>query len=176
MTLERILEWTEDEGKPFHLVPGQIYTNCHIKMEWECDSGHHWWAHWNHIQQGNGCPSCRQKTEGFVGKLLQEKYGKDAVIPQFVLENVPLEIRVSGKTWVDYYVPVLNLVVEYHGYQHFEFPNHWHNTRDRFEYQQVWDQWLRDYCASSNTKLIEVSYLELDPKTFLQELLIEYFH
>lgn len=38
---------------------GEVFPkNTHTKTLWECKKGHKWKAHYNSIQQGNGCPYC----------------------------------------------------------------------------------------------------------------------
>jgi hypothetical protein len=171
-TIKDLEEWLESKKKPFHLVPNQIYQNSIIKLRWECDQGHIWKATWHDIQAGSECPHCLHKTETRVGQILKELFpGDGRVLSQYPIP-CSLDVRPLGKIYVDFYIPELNLLIEYHGIQHYIFPNFFHKTLEKFEYQIKRDSWLRAYCSKQEINLLEISYQVVDLRQFLET----YFH
>ncbi|HWI35069.1 MAG TPA: hypothetical protein VNU64_01345 [Burkholderiales bacterium] len=35
------------------------YSNSQTKLEWQCGSGHIWWATFSSVKQGSWCPQCK---------------------------------------------------------------------------------------------------------------------
>lgn len=54
------------------------YSNCHVKLHWECKEGHRWWAQSNNVGTGQWCPTCVGKTPTIreFQKLAQSRGGK----------------------------------------------------------------------------------------------------
>jgi hypothetical protein len=90
LTLKAIESWILEKGKPFHLVPGQVYKNNKTKLEWRCEKGHSFQMRWNDISNGNGCPYCSHRVpitiQDVEEYLLQEGCGH-VLIPNQSIEN-----------------------------------------------------------------------------------------
>ena len=75
-------------------------------------------------------PQRRSALHRKVVGLIREAF------PNFtVYEDHPVKVRLSGRDstlYVDIVVKELNLAVECHGRQHFEFVPHFHGSRDNF--------------------------------------------
>ena len=72
----------------------------------------------------------------------------------------------------DYYLPDLNLLIEYDGIQHYIFPNYFHKTRRDFLVQKHHDWMKRKYAKKHNIKLQRILYNE-NIKDKIEEILKE---
>lgn len=129
------------------------YINNKSKLIWECNKGHKWKAAWAHIKREEWCPECASfKTELKVKKLLSKHLNISLIKTRFLFNNRRYEF--------DGYNEKHKIAFEYHGYQHFIYPNHWHRTLDIFEAAQQRDRDKEQYCKDNNIKLIIVPYTE----------------
>jgi hypothetical protein len=171
------LKWTLD--KIHSLLPknvlllSDVYSHIHHPMEWKClDCGLTWNQTWNELKQGHGCPKCKFKNEKQVGRILAE-FGVKA-FPKDL--KCPPTIRDSQRVRLDFLLPDYNAIMEYHGSQHFLFPNFWHKNLETFEKQQARDLWLRTYCKDNRIPLLEIPYNTPDMRGVIIEFLISIHH
>ena len=161
------LEIVRERAIQYELILlSQSYINAVEPLSFQCLKGHQFPSSWRNIQQGKGCPYCINKTEGRIGDILRSLLPHCTITPQYRLV-CPTQVRKSTRVYLDYYVPELKLGIEYHGYQHYEFPNHCHRTKAKFEAQQLRDQWVREYCVTNSIAYMEIPYWEEDPETLL---------
>ena len=59
----------------------------------------------------------------------------------------------------DFFIPDQNIVIEYHGKQHYE-PIKWFGGEETLFYIQNNDKIKKTYCEKNNIKYIEISYIE----------------
>lgn len=103
---------------------------------------------------GTGCPICKfSKGEKKIMNYLVSHNIK--FIPQHKFEN---QKEIIGEKRFDFYIPSKNLVIEYHGRQHFQFNDFYH--KDMFDFL---DQVKRDYnkqkfCKDNNINFTEIHY------------------
>ena len=110
---------------------------------------------------GRGCPKCnKSRGEVFVAKVLQnldlqyiEQY-KIPVIDQSFTSKKELE--------VDFYVPNLNLIIEYNGIQHYIPQEHFGGILKFETYQQPRDQYVQEFCQKNAIHLLTISYKYTD--------------
>ena len=62
--------------------------------------------------------------------------------------------------YADIYFPKYNLVIEYHGEQHFIFPNYFHKTHKEFTDAKNRDILKKELISKNNIKFIEWNYRE----------------
>ena len=84
--------------------------------------------------------------------------------------SVPSNIRITGKIFVDFYLPEYNTFVEYNGKQHYIMQKGF-GGQLKFEAQLNRDNYLRAYCKENNIRLIEISYEEKDIIGYLKSKL-----
>tara|TARA_Y100001973_G_C5071042_1_gene267596 strand:+ start:207 stop:755 length:549 start_codon:yes stop_codon:yes gene_type:complete len=72
-----------------------------------------------------------------------------------------LVTRHGTHMYADIYFPKHNLVIEYHGQQHYIFPNFFHKTREEFDLAQARDRRKKSLIKSHNIKFIEWRYDEV---------------
>ena len=113
--------------------------------------------------QGNGNKSAMHRV--IAAKLR-------GLFPQFrVLEEQSLETRIDGRKqtlYVDLFIKELNVAIECHGRQHFEFVAHFHGTEQRFREQQQRDQEKVRWLKAANYGVVVVRFDEYESLTDAQ--------
>ncbi len=62
----------------------------------------------------------------------------------------------------DFYLPQLNICIEYDGKQHYDYVNTWHKTIENFNQSIERDKEKNQYCLIHNIPLIRISYTDYD--------------
>lgn len=110
----------------------------------------------NHLK-GCGCPKCSYSNgEKFIRKFLEDQkilYSSQYVIP------ISSNINSSGQAYIDFYLPDLDIAIEYNGIQHYKYIPYFHKGGIAdFKHQKDRDAYVREYCHNRKIKLIEISY------------------
>lgn len=122
------------------------------------------------IRNGNCCPECDGSGES-VGERNIRRYLQSKNI------KFEQEYRIEDKKYfdtyarVDFYLPDLNVMIEFQGEQHYGIENKaiTHGSR-KWQSQKKRDNHLRRYAADHNVRLIEVPYtFRSNVDTFLAE-------
>lgn len=77
----------------------------------------------------------------------------------------------NGLLSYDFYIPKLNLLIEFQGEQHEHYCKWFHNSKEDFERQLEHDRRKREYAEKHNIKLLEIWYYDFDR---IEEILSEY--
>lgn len=110
--------------------------------------------------KGEGCPSCNSsKGELEVEKYLikndikykREKKFKECINPK---TNKILPF--------DFYLPNTNLVIEYHGEQHYKKSGWFEKRNGGFKGIQYRDNIKKQFCSTNNISYIEIPYIEFN--------------
>jgi len=107
----------------------------------------------NHLQ-GKGCPICiESKGESLIMKILNKKNIININQHRFnECKNIkPLPF--------DFYIPSLNICIEFDGKQHFQPVNHW-GGEISFILNKKRDEIKTQYCLDNGIKLIRIPYTE----------------
>lgn len=108
---------------------------------------------------GCGCRSCNEsKGEREIAKWL-DSHGIDYMREYWVIPQQVLFGR--NKFRVDFFLSEHNVIIEYHGEQHYKKVEIWQSDED-FQIQQDRDHRLREYCKQNKIRLIEIPYTEID--------------
>lgn len=130
----------------------------------------------NHLS-GQGCPDCsfnKRTNEKFVRKFLLDNNIK--------LEKIRIKLphnKKTGYSYPDFYIPLLNLIIEYNGLQHYQLEFFGKKDIERFSRQQIRDEELRQYCKKNNINLLEIDgrkYYNKKLPPYLNELLQNNFN
>lgn len=110
----------------------------------------------NHLN-GCGCPKCsNSKGEEFITQFLESKnilYNSQYIIP------IDKNINPSGEAYIDFYLPKLNIAIEYNGIQHYKYIPYFHKGGIiDFKKQQSRDIYVKKYCEQKGIKLLQISY------------------
>ena len=110
----------------------------------------------NLIFSESGCPFCKNKESKSETKIT--KYLKDNNI-NFKKQHKFDDCIYKRKLKFDFYLPDLNMCVEYDGRQHYE-PVEKFGGDDGFKSVQIRDKIKTDYCKINNIKLLRIKYNE----------------
>jgi len=107
----------------------------------------------NLLDDKTSCPSCRSTSgERKIESALKKyniKYETQHTFKDLVLERL---LR------CDFYIPSVNMVVEYNGKQHYE-PIEFFGGEEYFIIVQKRDNIKKEYCKKNNISFLEISYL-----------------
>jgi hypothetical protein len=94
---------------------------------------------------------------------------KTATILSHMLKGADYEMEITWdwlitqdlvNMYADIYFPKYKLVVEYHGEQHYKFPNYWHKTKEQYLAGRRRDKLKKDLLSNHGIKFIEWKYSE----------------
>lgn len=104
------------------------------------------------------CPKCDKK--GSVGEKKIMRFLEQnniPYIPQMYFSNWKI-----GLHYFDFYIPTYNLVLEFHGIQHYEFNEHFHKTQEEFTHRQQKDKIKKDAALQNNLNYVSIKYTLMD--------------
>jgi hypothetical protein len=146
------------------------YIDYKNKLDWQClECDNIWPSFASNIKFGYGCPDCsRHKNEKSIKLFLKN----NNIESETIKIKLPINIH---KSIPDFYIPSMNLIIEYNGEQHYRPVSfggkNKQETLDQFAYQQIRDQQMRDHCMENNINL-----LEIDGRTYKFSKLIDFLH
>ena len=106
------------------------------------------------LLKGCGCPKCKSsKGEEIIQKILT-----DLNINFISQMTFPGCIK-TKKLKFDFYVPTLNLCIEFDGRQHFESVEYW-GGEEGLKRRQESDRIKTEFCQKNKINLLRISYLE----------------
>nr|DAM97861.1 MAG TPA: restriction enzyme [Caudoviricetes sp.] len=153
---------------PFVDVVGE-YKSAHEKIECKClKCGETFYLRPDHIKRGIGHSGCNKS----LGEERLEKYLKEHSINYIGQYRFGDCIRKERDMPFDFYLPDLNIAIEYDGIQHYE-PVVKFGGEEGFAELKLNDYFKTNYCIEHNIKLIRVPYTEYDS---MEEFLNNYFN
>ena len=81
-----------------------------------------------------------------------------------ILEEVGIKIDMYKNAYLDFLIPMLSIVVEVHGQQHYKFNSLFHRNAQDFARQKKRDKDLIEWCEVNNLTYIELPYNESEEK------------
>ena len=132
-----------------------IYTKNHNKIKIKCNRCGCIFLQTpgNHLQ-GIGCPKCNfSKGEKKIAEFLADnkiKFASQYRFKKSVVSVYPY----------DFYLPELNIIIEYQGEQHYSFNKHFHRTQFNFIKRIHTDLTKKIYCRENGIEFIEIKYDE----------------
>ena len=75
----------------------------------------------------------------------------------------------------DFYIPSLNIIIEYDGEQHMKQIKRFHKTRQEFLHAQESDRRKNSYCLAKNIKLYRIPYFKLNQINSFQDIIKDEF-
>ena len=135
------------------------YNGSREKTQWLCLSdGHKWITTPHNIFNGNGCPKCNaSKGELFVNKWLEDQS------IEFVPQKRFIDCRNKKPLPFDFFVPLFNTLIEYHGEQHFKHIKHF-GGKMSFKETKHNDAIKLKYAKDKGFNFIQLDYT-MDAKT-----------
>ena len=111
----------------------------------------------DHIHQKQGCPVCSSsKGEIEISKYLIDN--KIYFIPQYRFKNCKYKKPLP----FDFFLPDYNVVIEFHGVQHYNKIEFWEERSGGFEGLKERDKIKREFCLLNNISYIEISHKDFN--------------
>lgn len=135
----------------------------------------------SNILNGDGCPHCRG-TRSIGEQSIKNFFDKNNLIAEvdYLEQKRFKDCRLINALSFDFYIPSLNICIEFQGYQHLHPVRYDLNQTDeevlaQFEYQLERDRIKKEYCENNNIQLIEVFNFKEIPKKlgFIVEKILE---
>lgn len=102
--------------------------------------------------KGSGCPKCKSsKGERFIKSYL------DLLKCPYKQEFTFSSLKDKNELRFDFYLPTLNICIEYDGIQHYK-PQEWMGGSEKFAKQRKHDIMKDTFCHQHNIRLIRISY------------------
>lgn len=122
----------------------------------------------NHIHNKAGCPICKASKGELAIKAILDKYN----IINRTQYNIP---EIVANYEIDFYLPEYQLLIEFHGIQHYEYIPFFHDGNYTFEDQKNRDDLVRDAAIRWKYNYLEFNYKQLKHMTSEQfeELVIK---
>ena len=138
-----------------NLIALDEYVNTETKMKHKCKvCKHEWEVKPGNILAGKGCPKCNEsRGEKNIGNYLN--INRIFYIPQHTFDDCK-DVR---KLPFDFYIPELNMCIEYDGEQHFKVVDHF-GGEEGLKIRRNHDQIKTNYCEQNNILLLRIKYDE----------------
>jgi hypothetical protein len=168
LTLEKVIERANKIHNHKYIYDKLVFVNVSTKGTIGCPEHGYFEQKINDHLRGIGCQDCSaRKNEKIVGVILK------SLDIQYVSQYKINLFGTYRSNAVDYYLPKLNLIIEYNGAQHYRPVNYGRFSdqvaEERFVDQQRRDDKLRQYCSDNHINL-----LEIDGRLYREAKLIEY--
>ena len=152
VTYKEVKKAFESEG--FVLLSTE-YINAITKLEYICPKGHKHSITWNAFKNGQRCPQCNaSKGE----KAIKDYLAKNNI--EFIEQHRFDDCRNLLPLPFDFYIPSLNLAIEYDGEQHFKLNSCFNKTKKKLREVQKRDNIKTQYCKENNINLLRIPYWE----------------
>ena len=110
--------------------------------------------------KGEGCPYCNiSKGEDEIEKYLIKN---DIEYLREYKFNKCLNPKTNKKLPFDFFLPNHNMIIEYHGEQHYKKTGHFEQRAGGLEGLQYRDKIKEEFCFQNNISYIEISYKEFE--------------
>ena len=138
-----------------NIVVLEEYCGTEIKIKHKCTvCGHKWMAKPGNILTGKGCPKCNESHgEKNISHYL--KINNITYISQYTFDDC----KDKRKLPFDFYLPELNVCIEYDGEQHFKAVNHF-GGEEGLSIRRLHDQIKTNYCQNHGIPLLRIKYDE----------------
>jgi len=118
---------------------------------------------------GSGCPRCKfSKGESKISTFLTNK--NIIFIPQKRFSDCR---GYRYRLPFDFYLPSYNLIIEYHGIQHFKSVKLWGGLKKLYHIQKI-DKLKKEYCMNKGIIYLEINYKTKNIEEFLNNYLLNF--
>lgn len=100
------------------------------------------------------CPKCDKKDS--KGEQIIQNWLEEHSI-SFIAQKYFKEWDI-GIHYFDFYLPELNLIIEYNGVQHYEYNPYFHHSKENFIYRKQKDEIKKEKCLSEGINYLSISY------------------
>ena len=151
--------------KGYRILSPYISASDKILIDFNCGHEPNWITP-NALKQNKGCPVCNEsKGEKAIRAYLEDN--NIEFIQEYRFDGCKYRLRLP----FDFYIPSLNLCIEYDGEQHYKAFNYF-GGEEKFKLTQKRDKIKNNYCEDNGINLLRIPYLELDS---IEDILDEEF-
>ena len=124
-----------------------------VKWLCKCECGNVIEVYSNNLINGHtiSCGCIKSKGELKIRQLLNQL--NISYKTEFIFSNLP-------NRRFDFYLPDLDICIEYDGKQHYQFVNTWHENEEVFQKSVQRDKEKTDFCKNNNIQLIRIPYYD----------------
>lgn len=132
------------------------YIDSFTKMNWECTICNKTWKTTaSAIMDGSGCPHC------YMERKLVNENRVQTFLDKLNIKYEKKIIKIDNKKYYpDFFIPSLNLIIEYNGAQHYEpvtfGSRSIEQAQEKLIKQQLRDANIREYCKENKINLLEI--------------------
>ena len=172
LSIREFINRAHEIHKRYYSYEKTSYVNIDTKIKIICPKhGDFYQIPYNHLA-GKGCKLCKNqsKKEKIIHEYLTVK--KIIFIPQKSFKGCVYKRKLR----FDFYIPRLNLCLEYDGKQHYE-PLDCFGGVKQFELNKIKDKIKTVFCDEQNIKLIRLNYLHKENQIFkkLEKISNQYY-
>lgn len=89
-----------------------------------------------------------------LGEILRKEYPTYHIMEQY-------SIKIQGRTlFLDYYIPLLGLAIEYDGIQHDQYVSHFHREYIKYRDSRYRDSLKDAWCEQNGITLLRINHKE----------------
>lgn len=115
--------------------------------------GNTWYTVARNLLSGSGCPFCKSsRGERYISNWLRKKS------IQYVYQKKFADCKDQRPLPFDFYLPKLNLIIEYDGRQHFHKSDDFFGGSDGYQIRHKHDLIKNQYCKDNNINLLRIPY------------------
>jgi hypothetical protein len=153
-TKEKIINDIKNIHGDYYKYNFNNFRNIHSKIEIRCKKEHIFYQKVSNHLQGKGCPICRESNgERRIALFLENNN------IEFIRQKKFNDCFFKEKLSFDFYLPNLDVIIEYDGIQHFKPVSIFGGVKE-FEKNKIRDKIKNEYCIKNNIHLIRISYLD----------------
>lgn len=143
-----------------------VYRGGKKKIKIKCKNGHVFYRIPNNHLKGQRCPCCKYVASKGESKIIKTLRTLNVdFIPQKTFEDC----KDINQLLFDFYLPDYNLLIEYHGKQHYK-PIKFFGGKKKFAKQQRRDKIKKDYALNNRIHFLEIPYTE---KNNIEDIVLE---
>ena len=144
-----------------HILKSEKYVNERFKMVFKhIICGEEYVSNWSHFKSGRRCPMCKEsRGERTIRLFLKNNH------INFIRQYRYSDCKYKKPLPFDFYIPELNLLIEYHGEQHYK-PAKWFSKKEEkvvenFRLQKIRDRIKRKYAKDNGINFLIISYKKI---------------
>lgn len=150
LTYEEIKNFIEIESNTGYKLLSEKYVGSQDKLLLQCSNGHTYKSSWSNFKSvGSRCPTCKDSN----GELAVLKFLEDNCI-KYIKQHRFDYCKNKYALPFDFYLPGLNVCIEYDGKQHFESVY----SEESFKLTKQNDKIKNKYCKENNIPLLRIPY------------------
>lgn len=104
---------------------------------------------------------CFIKNSYSYGEVVVSNYLKQNNI-EFIKEYINHDLKNINKLRYDFYIPSKNIIIEFHGIQHYEFVKYFHKNPEEFKNRMLRDAMKENYAKENGFKYIVIKYTDIN--------------